>query len=90
MQEEFNKKFPKLKEKNKLLYNSLDLEKARTLEINMKEKNFLISIGRLSFEKRFDILIKAIELLKKLEIQIKKLNLINNIYILGFKENPYP
>lgn len=106
---DFDNKFPRLKNKSELLYNSFDIEKIikRSNEENIKEKDFLLTIGRLDFEKGFDLLIDAIYLLKKdgideklyiigdgkerenLEKQIKKLNLENNVFLLGFKTNPY-
>lgn len=107
---DFDDKFPNLKNKSELLYNSFDVEKIikRSNEENIKEKDFLLTIGRLDFEKGFDLLINAMFSLKEngineklyiigdgkerenLENQIKKLNLENDVFLLGFKTNPYP
>ncbi|WP_410208628.1 glycosyltransferase [Fusobacterium sp.] len=108
--DDFNRKFSKLKNKSKALYNSFDIDNLRKkaeLE-EVKENNYLISLGRLSKEKGFDILIDAMKLLrdegfdeklyiigegeerKNLENKINKYKLQNNIFLLGFKSNPYP
>lgn len=75
---DFDNKFPKLKNKSELLYNSFDIEEIRkkSKEEIINEKDYLISIGRLSYEKGFDLLINAIFLLKKDGINKK-------LYIIG-------
>lgn len=107
---DFDDKFPKLRNKSELLYNSFNIEGIirKSKEEIINEKDYLLSIGRLSYEKGFDLLIDAISLLKKdgiekklyiigdgeekenLKKQIEKLSLENNVFLLGFKENPYP
>lgn len=107
---DFDNKFPKLKNKSEFLYNSFDIEKIikKSNERHIEERNFLLTIGRLDFEKGFDLLINVVFLLKKdgideklyiigdgkerenLEKQIRKLKLENNVFLLGFKINPYP
>lgn len=106
---DFDNKFYKLKMKNRILYNSFDIDtiiKKSNRDV-IQEKNYLLTIGRLDYEKGFDILIEAMSLLKqeginevlyiigdgkereKLEKQIKNLKLSNNVFLLGFKINPY-
>ena len=107
---DFDEKFPKLKNKNRLLYNSFDIDTIikKSNNKNLQDKDYLVTIGRLDFEKGFDLLLEAIFLLKKeglnekvyiigdgkerknLEKKIKDLNLEKNIFLLGFKTNPYP
>ena len=75
---DFDNKFPKLKNKSKLLYNSFDIEMIieKSNEKYIEEKEYLISIGRLEFEKGFDVLIEAMALLKNDGINKK-------LYIIG-------
>lgn len=106
---DFEKKFPNLKNKSELLYNSFNIKKIiEKSKESINDSNYLLSIGRLSFEKGFDILIEAMSLLKKdgineklyligdgiekekLKSKIKELSLEKNVFLLGFKENPYP
>jgi glycosyltransferase involved in cell wall biosynthesis len=87
------------------IYNPCDKEKLSILSnenLDFKEK-FILAIGRLSIQKRFDILIDAYHLSKPpykliilgegnqrelLEDKIKKLNLSNNVLLPGFEKNP--
>ena len=76
--DDFNKKFPKLKNRTKTLYNSLDIEFIKKMSVSEKinKNNYLVSVGRLSEEKGFDILIDSIKLLKDDGIDEK-------LYIIG-------
>lgn len=64
---DFDEKLPKLKLKNKVLYNSFDIEKLKNLsEEKVDEYNYLVAVGRIVNEhKGFDILIEAIQRLKE-------------------------
>ncbi|MFR9211411.1 MAG: glycosyltransferase [Intestinibacter bartlettii] len=63
----FLKLYPEYKEKIKVIYNLLNKSKILKLgnkkEVNLPSYNYILSIGRLTKEKRFDRLIKAYKLL---------------------------
>lgn len=72
---DFDKQFPELESKSKILYNSFDLNKIKEKSLEpLGEKNYILAVGRLLNEhKGFDILIDAI---KKLKIDNIKIQLI--------------
>lgn len=63
----FLKLYPEYKEKIKVIYNLINKSRILKLgnkkEVNLPSSNYILSIGRLTKEKRFDRLIKAYKLL---------------------------
>lgn len=110
MKEEFLKNIPKIK-KYTVINNPYDIKKIQMLsqqtvhdfEFN-KEKKYIVTVGRLSSEKRHSSLIKIlihlnknIELLiigdgdlkKELQHIIERKSLTKRVHLLGKKENPF-
>lgn len=110
MKEEFLKNIPKI-QKYTVINNPYDIERIKSLshetieDFNFNsEKKYLISVGRLSDEKRFITLIEVLKSLdenieliligegderKQLENFTKKNSLSQQVHILGKKKNPF-
>lgn len=107
------KLFPFCNSKITVLNNIFSVEEIKSsacqqiLEV-IKEKNVIVSVGRLVKEKAFDMAIEVAKILKNknldfywyfigdgdsrktLEKLIKKYRLEKNVFLLGYKKNPYP
>ena len=110
MKEEFLKNIPKIKN-FKVINNPYDIQKIQNLSkekiddfIFDKTKRYIVTVGRLTYEKQHASLIEAlvhldkdIELIiigegkfkKELEETIKKKDLLKRVHLLGKKENPF-
>ncbi len=70
---DFDRQFPDLESRSKVLYNSFDLDKIKEKSLEPLDKsNYILAVGRLVNEhKGFDILIDAVKKLKMENIQVK-------------------
>lgn len=93
----------------KTIHNPCDIKRAQVLSEehqDVYEGKYILGVGRLTKQKRFDVLIKAFHRLgtedyklvilgegnqrKELEKLIKELGLIDSVIMPGFVSNPYP
>lgn len=107
VQNDFIKLFTPSK-KVQMIYNSIDvkfIEEMAQGDNSTNLNDYIVHVGRISYEKRHDVLIKAYKqsninlplvligggpLKSNIKALVRKLNLENKVIFFGFQSNPYP